>query len=232
MAPQIARRDDRRHADETRPGLVADASGAVLSGLVTARFTHDLAGPMSAITNGVDLLSELGDQATPDDLALVTSSAARSAALMKGLRLAFGDAAPDGTPRARRDVLATLQPIIAGRRIHLACLGEDGPALSQPAARLAALMVFAGKLTLGLEGALELVLSQATDLPIRVIARGPRATLKPEAAAWLRGSLSPAPRSGEVEFAMLAPAATLAGCQVEVKQDDGAVSFVAAARGG
>lgn len=200
---------------------------ALLSGLVAARLCHDLAGPLGAIANGVDLIGELGDQVTADDLSLVTQSTGRCAALMKGLRLAFGDAAPDGHPRARSEILETLQPLIAGRRVHLSCIGLDGPPLPPPAARLSALMIFSARLLLGLEGAIEVVFSPETALPIRVVARGPRAGVTVERAAWIAGNFDVQPSSREIELALLGAVAAHAGGRVSAEDDDGTVSLIA-----
>ncbi|MEL6267219.1 MAG: histidine phosphotransferase family protein [Pseudomonadota bacterium] len=200
---------------------------AALSGLVASRLCHDLVGPVGAIANGVDLIGELAGEAGPDDLAMVRQSTARTAALLEGLRLAFGAAPEDGQPRPRRLVIDTLTPVLAGRRVHFDTVGAEGPALPPPVAQLAALMVYAGRQVLGLQGAIQLVFSLDDCLPLRVVAEGPKAALSPEAAGWLAGDLADMPSSREVEMALLPLAAGTVGAVLTVEDADGAVSLVA-----
>lgn len=69
------------------------ASQADLQALIVARFCHDLASPLGAITNGVELLEMV--QAGSPEVALVAQSARQATARLRLFRLAFGPAAAD-----------------------------------------------------------------------------------------------------------------------------------------
>jgi histidine phosphotransferase ChpT len=200
-----------------------------LGGLVAARICHDLVGPVGAIANGVDLMAEIGGGAEGEEVALVRQSTARASALLRVLRLAFGQASAEGQPVARDRLGAELGEAVAGRRVVFALTGGEGPALRPTTARLAALMVLSGRRLLGLSGQLELVLSREADLPIRMTASGGKAAIPVEAAAWLAGDLSAMPSSRDVELALAPHAAAEAGARLAWHADDGSVTLCAVA---
>lgn len=67
-----------------------------LVALVGSRMAHDLANPLGAIANGVELLGLTG-QADGPELALITESVENATARIKAFRIAFGAAAPGQT---------------------------------------------------------------------------------------------------------------------------------------
>lgn len=69
------------------------ASQADLQALIVARLCHDLASPLGAITNGVELLEMV--QAGSPEVALVAQSARQATARLRLFRLAFGHAGHD-----------------------------------------------------------------------------------------------------------------------------------------
>lgn len=65
--------------------------------LLCARLCHDLIGPVAAINNGLELMTDFDDGMQGDAMALVGESAERAAKLLQFYRVAFGSArAPDG----------------------------------------------------------------------------------------------------------------------------------------
>jgi histidine phosphotransferase ChpT len=58
--------------------------------LLTARLCHELSGPVAAISNGVELLSEEGADFIGDALTLVSDSARRAANRLQFYRFAYG----------------------------------------------------------------------------------------------------------------------------------------------
>lgn len=85
--------------------------------LIASRICHDLASPLGAIGNGLELLGLSGSTSGPE-MALVTESAAQALARVRHFRLAFGQAESDQVTRAEeiRGILATLH---AGGRTTL-----------------------------------------------------------------------------------------------------------------
>jgi histidine phosphotransferase ChpT len=61
--------------------------------LICARMCHDLVGPVSAIGNGVELVTEFGEDMRGEALALIAQSAAEAARRLQFFRVAFGSAA-------------------------------------------------------------------------------------------------------------------------------------------
>ncbi|GKY87925.1 histidine phosphotransferase family protein [Sinisalibacter aestuarii] len=75
-----------------------------LVALVGSRIAHDLASPIGAIANGVELLGLTGPADSPE-LALIAASVENASARIKAFRLAFGAAAP-GQTVTEADMLA------------------------------------------------------------------------------------------------------------------------------
>lgn len=221
MTSDVALRSGGRQTDMARSDLLA--------GLVASRLCHDLVGPVGAIANGVDLIDEIGAPPGPEELALVRQSTERAAALLRALRCAFGQSSSEGVDVVRTALDAELRAVIDGRRVSFSVVALHGPALPAPMARLCALMVFSGRLLLGLSGRIELSLTESAALPVRMMAEGPRAGIEPEAAAWLSGDLSSPPSSREVELALLPGAAAMAGARLDFSAEDGRVVVVALA---
>jgi histidine phosphotransferase ChpT len=70
-----------------------------LVALVGSRIAHDLANPLGAIANGVELLALTG-QGNSAELQLITESVANATARIKAFRIAFGAAPPGQTVKA------------------------------------------------------------------------------------------------------------------------------------
>jgi histidine phosphotransferase ChpT len=203
-----------------------DAGALALSALVASRLCHDLVGPVGAIANGVDLMREMGG-AAEEETALVAQSVTRATALLRALRLAFGQAAANAPPVARAELVDVMTPALASRRVHFQAIGVEGPPLAAPEARLGALMLLAGRQIVGLSGSIELVFSRDDGLPLRVSAEGPKAALDTRRVAWLAGDLSETPDSREVEFAILPRAAAAGGVRLGHRDEDGLISLCA-----
>lgn len=88
--------------------------------LLSARMCHDLISPVSAIGNGVELVTEFDDQMQGEALALIGESAQAASRLLQFYRAALGSArASDGSPLGLREArLRTLEALGNGR-IHI-----------------------------------------------------------------------------------------------------------------
>jgi len=64
--------------------------------LIVSRVCHDLVSPVGAVSNGVELMEELGADAADDAMGLISSSAVQAARRLKCFRLAYGAAGTDG----------------------------------------------------------------------------------------------------------------------------------------
>ncbi len=63
--------------------------------LISSRICHDLVSPVGAISNGVELLEEMGEEAGDEAIALVSTSAQQASHRLKCFRLAYGAAGTD-----------------------------------------------------------------------------------------------------------------------------------------
>lgn len=159
----------------------------LLAGLLCSRLCHDLVGPVGAVVNGVELLSDAeddDDELRDQSIALIGDSAAELSARLKFFRLAFGAAHDEGTVSI--DELAGLiAPVMQGRRIALSVEGgRDG--VSRVRARLAALLVLSAADCLPRGG--RMILSFDGDQRPMVQVAGDRLALPAGHAALLAGA--------------------------------------------
>src|SRR5437879_6082903 len=63
--------------------------------LVASRICHDLVSPVGAISNGVELMQEMGEDGGAEAIALVSTSAQQASIRLKCFRLAYGAAGTD-----------------------------------------------------------------------------------------------------------------------------------------
>lgn len=195
-----------RQPDGQRSG----ASSERLSGLVAARICHDIAGPMVAITNGMELLAEIGST-RGEEFRLVDDSARRMTLLLKLLRLAFGLADDSGSALSAREVRKRLD-VLAGPRVAVTVDAAEDVQLRPSLARLAVLMTLATRALLGGEGRIRLSV-QRDGLPMAAEAMGDRARWSEARQKLANGDAGDA-TAREVEFLLLAPAARAAGARL------------------
>ena len=75
--------------------------------LIASRLAHELVGPIGAISNGLELVSELGADAGEDVQQLITGSAEAAGARLAFYRLAYGRAGFGVTSAAQLRAVAT-----------------------------------------------------------------------------------------------------------------------------
>ena len=168
--------------------------------LLCARLCHDLISPVSAISNGVELITEMGESVSSEAMALIGGSAGEASRKLQFFRMAFGSArASSGQAATLADARAGFLELPVGERIGLAWM--QSPELARDVPREATKMVLNLALTgvdcLAGSGRLEIV-TQDTPQAVRLdlVASGDRAKLPVEIAAALSdqvtiGDLSP-----------------------------------------
>ncbi|MBB4211613.1 histidine phosphotransferase ChpT [Rhodothalassium salexigens DSM 2132] len=92
-----------------------------LAALLCSKLCHDLVSPVGALSNGVELLSEDGQDASMVEqvVPLLESSAQQTANRLHFFRLAFGAGAAFGARIDAREVQATLDRLFAGSKVDL-----------------------------------------------------------------------------------------------------------------
>lgn len=63
--------------------------------LIASRICHDLVSPVGAVSNGVELMQEMGDDAGDEAVTLIATSAQQAGIRLKCFRLAYGAAGTD-----------------------------------------------------------------------------------------------------------------------------------------
>ena len=171
----------------TEPNDPAVIRPAELAAYLAARMCHDFISPASAIVSGLDLLEDPSAQDMRDEaMGLFANSAKKLADMLSFCRVAFGASASAETFDARE-----LEKLAQGAFGHMRATLDwqvDAPSLNKPAARtLLNLAQMAGAaLPTGGEARLRAV-QEGDALVIAIEAEGPRARLRPEVLAGLRG---------------------------------------------
>ncbi|MGF1501280.1 MAG: histidine phosphotransferase family protein [Paracoccaceae bacterium] len=189
-----------------------------LAQALASRICHDLVSPVGAVVNGADLLAEIGGSGGDEEIALLGQSAERAAAVLAFHRLAFGAAGAADAPVARTAWERTAMRMVASERIAFRMTGAGGPELSRPAARLAALLVLAGRGLLSMRGTLSICFDADGDVPMRLSATGEGLERKRDMLALLGRPVGDAPEPREVEFLMIGPAAAALGGRIVVEE--------------
>lgn len=81
--------------------------------VMASKICHDLISPVGAVSNGVEILSEMGPDADADVTNLIAFSAAQAAAKLKALRLAYGQGGADASIKPE-DALKAFADFVAG----------------------------------------------------------------------------------------------------------------------
>jgi histidine phosphotransferase ChpT len=165
----------------------AQQTPSELAALLAARLCHDFISPASAIVSGLDLLEDPTAQDMRDDaMSLINASARKLVDLLQFSRVAFGASAAADTFDSR-DLESLAQGVYAHVRPELEWVA-DAPQVNKPAARalLNLAQIAAGALPTGGKARLRVLLADNRYV-ITVDASGPRARLRPEVVAGLKG---------------------------------------------
>lgn len=90
-----------------------EVAGSDIAAVIASRICHDIANPLGAIANGVELLLLSGAERTPE-LDLIAQSVEGANARLRFFRLAFG--APRGRTVGRNEVAGLLRGLEGGSR--------------------------------------------------------------------------------------------------------------------
>jgi len=171
----------------TEPTALGDLD---LAALVSSRICHDVINPVSAISNGLEMLAE-----EPDDemreaaMDLIRKSAAQASAKLQFARLAFGAAGSAGAEIDMRDAERVARDFVEGSGKHE--VAWQGPAITLPKNKvklllnLMALAAMAlprgGKVSVDVAGG-------ASDLSFSIRAAGTAARLNDQVRSLLSGA--------------------------------------------
>ncbi len=164
--------------------------------LVAAKICHDLAGPVGAVANGIELLTEPGTTADPEVVEMLGSSARMASRRLQFLRAALGTA--NTLPAAGRLGAARelAQGLVSDGRIALdwrPAAAEIERAASRDAAKLSLCLVLAAFDALPRGGLIRVDYAlNGSGLRVDIVASGSGARLPEEMAQTLEGRVAAA----------------------------------------
>ncbi|MBP5856069.1 hypothetical protein KAJ83_03550 [Marivibrio halodurans] len=146
-----------------------------LSELVTARFAHELVGASGAISNGLELIEEMGGEAGQDVTNLVSESAANLKARLQFYRMAYGRAGREaaGLPELRALTVGFLEHVDGVTLdwpmapVVPVLMGGEGKLILNLIALAAETLPRGGVVTVSLDDACFLVTAEGTDMALR-----------------------------------------------------------------
>ncbi len=197
--------------------------------LLCSRLCHDLVGPVGAISNGLELMREFGDQ-DDESMELVGGSAAQLSARLQLFRVAYGMAS--GAARSVGDVRGLVKPWceIEGMTLDWPQDAQDGTPLSLTGIKLVLNTALLAKECLVRDGGLVVSLApEGGAMRMTLAAAGPGARLKDEVAEGLSPDLAIdalTPRNVQGYFTRILARAV--GGDLEVSSEPDRVSFAAA----
>ena len=201
-----------------------------LAALVSSRICHDVINPVSAISNGLEMLAEEPDQAMRDAaMDLIRKSAAQASAKLQFARLAFGAAGSAGAEIDLRDAEKVSREFVGGSGKHQVVW--LGPPITLPKNKVKLLLnlVALGVIALPRGGSINVeVVGTPPDVSFVVRAKGDAARLKDEVRTLLAGANGVAIDSHSIQPYYAGRIARAAGMTIAADARDGEVEFKAA----
>jgi histidine phosphotransferase ChpT len=211
----------------TEPTALGDLE---LAALVSSRICHDVINPVSAISNGLEMLAEEPDEAMREAaMDLIRKSAAQASAKLQFARLAFGAAGSVGAEIDLRDAEKVAREFLAGSGKHQ--ITWQGPAVTLPKNKVKLLLnlVALGVVALPRGGVVNVEIEGTPpDVSFIVTAKGVSARLNDEVKGLLSGANGVAVDAHLVQPYYARRVATAAGMTVTVEARDGEVDLKAA----
>jgi len=211
----------------TEPTALGDLE---LAALVSSRICHDVINPVSAISNGLEMLAEEPDQSMREAaMELIRKSAAQASAKLQFARLAFGAAGSAGAEIDLRDAEKVAGEFVGGSGKHRVVW--QGPAVTLPKNKVKLLLnlVALGAIALPRGGIINVeITGSPPDVGFNVRAQGDAARLTDQVKSLLSGSNGVAVDAHSIQPYYARRVAAAAGMTVSVEAREGEVEFRAA----
>jgi histidine phosphotransferase ChpT len=211
----------------TEPMALGDLEFAAL---VSSRICHDVINPVSAISNGLEMLAEEPDQAMRDAaMDLIRKSAAQASAKLQFARLAFGAAGSAGAEIDLRDAEKVSRDFVAGTGKHQ--VQWQGPAVTLPKNKVKLLLnlLALGLVALPRGGTINVEIAGTPPAVSFVVrAKGDAARLTDQVRSLLAGTNGVAVDSHSIQPYYARRVAAASGMAVTATPGEGEVEFKAA----
>ena len=160
--------------------------------LIASRICHDMVSPVGAVSNGVELVQELGADAGEEAMQLIANSAAQASVRLKVFRLSYGAAGTDKNI-GFRDIRDVFTELLSAGHIKVNFAPGMDVAFSMPPRgffkTLLNLLIFAEECTHG-EGALSITAEEGNK-GMTVTVTGKNPGFREGAEAALKGETGP-----------------------------------------
>jgi histidine phosphotransferase ChpT len=211
----------------TEPTALGDLE---LAALVSSRICHDVINPVSAISNGLEMLAEEPDEAMREAaMELIRKSTAQASAKLQFARLAFGAAGSAGAEIDLRDAEKVARDFIGGSGKHQ--VTWQGPAATLPKNTVKLLLNLAalGAVALPRGGTVNVEIAGTPPAVSFVVrAKGDSARLSDQVKSLLAGTNGIAVDAHSVQPYYARRVAAAAGMAVTAEAREGEVEFKAA----
>jgi histidine phosphotransferase ChpT len=201
-----------------------------LAALVSSRICHDVINPVSAISNGLEMLAEEPDDALrAQAMDLIRKSAQQASAKLQFARLAFGAAGSAGAEIDLRDAERVAREFLQGSPKH--SLGWQGPAVTLPKNKVKLLLnlVALGVVALPRGGTIAVEIGGTPpQVNFTVTAKGEGARLADDVKSLLTGGNGVAVDSHSIQPYYASRVAAAAGMTLTPTASGGEVEFKAA----
>ncbi|MDF3023986.1 MAG: hypothetical protein K0R10_1347 [Alphaproteobacteria bacterium] len=159
--------------------------------LIASRICHDLVSPVGAISNGVELMQELGEDAGDEAMKLIADSALQASIRLKAFRLSYGAAGTDKNV-GFKDIREVFSDLLKSGRIQAEFEPDLGVKYSMPPRGffkvLLNLLIMAEECNHG-EGKIS-VTSLEGNKGVKILVTGKNPGFREGAEAALRGETS------------------------------------------
>jgi histidine phosphotransferase ChpT len=211
----------------TEPTALGDLD---LAALVSSRICHDIINPVSAISNGLEMIDEEPDQEMREAaMDLIRKSAFQATAKLQFARLAFGAAGSAGAEIDLRDAEKVARDFVQGSGKHEVVW--QGPAVTLPKNKVKLLLnlVALGLVALPRGGTVSVEIGGTPpDATFTVRASGTKARLNDEVKALLSGGNGVEIDAHSIQPYYARRVANAAGMTLTTEAEEEAVTFKAA----
>jgi histidine phosphotransferase ChpT len=192
--------------------------------LLCARLCHDLVGPVSAIGNGVELVTEFGEDMKGEALGLIAQSASEAARRLQFFRIAFGSAAgSDGRALPLTEAWTRTKELPLGGRVALDWPQPETAEIDRLTLKLLLNLFLIGVDASSGNGTVKVRIAGST---FTIVVEGPKANCNDETRLALSGGLSSEQATPKTAVAIHAYVlATDGGLVIGVAQETGRVTF-------
>lgn len=191
--------------------------------LLASRICHDLAGGISALGTGAELLADEGGVPAGEALALISSSAEQTTRRLQFLRVAFGQGGGEGGTIAMASLRELTHGFLEGGRVSLVW-ADGGERIALDAGKLLLNLCLIGSEALPRGGVLDISISMVGgQLGFAVAAQGTGARLTAELSGAMKVDLNAdelTPRTVHGHFAAILAESLSAELEIQAPEGD------------